>query len=167
MPDLESDHWMLDYPWHLLAITYDHWPCWFDVNVSTSGFLPFFEQKIKGLFKDFQGPISHFSRTPFSAKTSLESFSFLVLPHEQFYPEGLSIFAPFRHLKIWVAYTYSTEIQRLSSTSLNFQALFRLKFKDFQGVCDPCATKGKQNWSLWRNFFHLHVLINSVQRIYQ
>ena len=129
--------------------------------------VPFFEQKIKGLFKDFQGPISHFSRTPFSAKTSLESFSFLVLPHEQFYPEGLSIFAPFRHLKIWVAYTYSTEIQRLSSTSLNFQALFRLKFKDFQGVCDPCATKGMQNWSLWRNFFHLHVLINSVQRIYQ
>ena len=126
------------------------WPCWFDVN-----------------YVFFQGPISQFSRTPFSAKTSLESFPFLVLPHEQFYPEGLSIFAPFRHLGIWVAYTYSTEIQRLSSTSLYFQALFRLKFKDFQGVCDPCATKGKQNWSLWMNFFHLHVLINSVQRIYQ
>ena len=70
------------------------------------------------------------------------SLSFFSFPHEQFYPEGLSIFAPFRQLKIWVAYTYSTEIQRLSSTSLNFQALFRLKFKDFQGVCDPCTTKG-------------------------
>ena len=42
-------------------------------------------------FKDFQGHISHFSRTPFSAKKRFESMSFLVLPqHEQFYPEGLS-----------------------------------------------------------------------------
>ena len=55
-----------------------------------------FEQKILGLFNDFQGHISHFSTTPFSAKKSLESTSFLVLPqHEQFYPEGLSVFAPF------------------------------------------------------------------------
>ena len=39
----------------------------------------------------FQGHISHFSRTPFSAKKRFESMSFLVLPqHEQFYPEGLS-----------------------------------------------------------------------------
>ena len=42
---------------------------------------------------DFQGHISHFSRTPFTAKKSLESRSFSVLPqHEQFYPEGLSVF---------------------------------------------------------------------------
>ena len=32
------------------------------------GFVPFFEQKIQELFKDFQGHIPHFSRTPFSAK---------------------------------------------------------------------------------------------------
>ena len=43
--------------------------------------IPFFEQKIQGLFKDFQGHISHFSRTPFSAKKSLESF-FVLLKHE-------------------------------------------------------------------------------------
>ena len=56
-----------------------------------TGFVPFFEQKLQGLFKDFQGHISHFSRTPFSAKKRFESMSFLVLPqHEQFYPEGLS-----------------------------------------------------------------------------
>ena len=62
-----------------------------------------FEQKIPGLFKDFQGHISHFSRTPFNAKKSLEYVSFLVLPqHEQFYPEGLSVFAPFSYLRIWV-----------------------------------------------------------------
>ena len=38
-------------------------------------------------FRDFQGHISHFSRTPSSAKSALS----LALPqHEQFYPEGLS-----------------------------------------------------------------------------
>ena len=41
--------------------------------------------------RTLQGHISHFSRTPFSAKKRFESMSFLVLPqHEQFYPEGLS-----------------------------------------------------------------------------
>ena len=60
-------------------------------NIPVPGFVPFFEQKLQGLFKDFQGHISHFSRTPFSAKKRFESMSFLVLPqHEQFYPEGLS-----------------------------------------------------------------------------
>ena len=39
-------------------------------------------------FQGLQGLISHFSRTPFSARKSLESVSFLVLPqHEQFYPD--------------------------------------------------------------------------------
>ena len=33
-----------------------------------TGFVLFFEQKIQELFKDFQGHIPHFSRTPFSAK---------------------------------------------------------------------------------------------------
>ena len=60
-------------------------------NKKHTGFVPFFEQKLQGLYKDFQGHISHFSRTPFSAKKRFESMSFLVLPqHEQFYPEGLS-----------------------------------------------------------------------------
>ena len=63
----------------------------------------FSEQKIQGLFKGFQGHISYFPRTPFSAKKSLESMSFKELPqHEQSYPEGLSVFAAFRHLRIWV-----------------------------------------------------------------
>ena len=66
------------------------------VHVSYQGLYLFLEQKIQGLFKDFQGQISHFSRTPFSTKKSLESMTFLVLPqHEQFYPERLSVFAPF------------------------------------------------------------------------
>ena len=59
-------------------------------------FVPFFEQKILRLFKDFQKHGSHFSRTPFGAKKILESMSFLAPPqHEQFYPEGLSVFVPF------------------------------------------------------------------------
>ena len=32
------------------------------------GFVAFFGQKIKGLFKDFLGQISHFARTTFSAR---------------------------------------------------------------------------------------------------
>ena len=37
------------------------------------GFVPFSEQKIQGVFKHFQGHISHFSRTQFSVKKSLDS----------------------------------------------------------------------------------------------
>ena len=51
-------------------------------RVST-GFVLVFEQKILGLFTDFHGHKSHFSRTPFSEKKSLESMSFLVLPKHE------------------------------------------------------------------------------------
>ena len=48
-------------------------------------------KKNSELFKEFQGHIFHFSRTPLCAKKSHESMPFLVLPqHEQFYTEGLS-----------------------------------------------------------------------------
>ena len=68
-----------------------------DINGRNTGFIPFFGQKIQGIFKD-TFPI--FSRTPFSAKKSL-SPSFLVLSqHEQIYPEGLPVFAPFRHMRM-------------------------------------------------------------------
>ena len=58
---------------------------------------------IKKKFKDFL-------RTNFSflkdSNHSLEYMSFLVLPQHDcnfnFYPKGLSVFAPFRHLRIWV-----------------------------------------------------------------
>ena len=50
----------------------------------------FYLEKIQRLSR------THFLTTPFSAKKSLESMSFLVLPqHEQFYPECLSVFASF------------------------------------------------------------------------
>ena len=45
-----------------------------------SGFVPIFEQKIQGLFKDFQEHISHISRTLFNSKRALILCLFLVLP---------------------------------------------------------------------------------------
>ena len=55
-------------------------------------------------------PVLDFSRTNFpffkDSNHSLEYMSFLVLPQHDcnfnFYPEGLSVFAPFTHLRIWV-----------------------------------------------------------------
>ena len=60
-------------------------------NFTIKGSYPFLNTKIQGLFKDLQGHVSHFPRTPFCAKKGLESMSFLAPPqHEQFYLEGLS-----------------------------------------------------------------------------
>ena len=67
------------------------------------GLYPVLIKKIQGLFKDL-------SRTNFpffkDSNHSLEYMSFLVLPQHDckfnFYPEGLSVFAPFRNLRIWV-----------------------------------------------------------------
>ena len=110
------------------------------------GLYPFFQQKIQGLFTDFQGHISHCSRTPFSAKKGLESMSCLVLPqHEQFHPKGLSLYAPFS-LNFYLNYKISIEIQKLSYTDCNFQGLSRCvqtKWKDFTAVAiaiDYCVS---------------------------
>ena len=90
---------------------------------SYTGFVPFFGQKLQGFFKDFQGHISHFSKTPFSAEKSLESMSFLVLPqHEQFYPEGLSYYV-LENLG-WI---------KLAPKFKDFPAPTAI-FKDFQGL---------------------------------
>ena len=65
---------------------------------------------IKKIIIIIQGPFKDFSRTnvPFfkDPNHSLEYMSSLVLPQHDcnfhFYPEGLSVVAPFRHLRIWV-----------------------------------------------------------------
>ena len=102
-------------------------------------FIPFFEQKIQGLFKDFQKHVSHFSRSPFSAKKSLESVSFLVLPqHEQFYPQGLSVFVPFP-LEFYLNYKVSIEIQDHTPTD----------------CAKPCAIEA----SRWNETVYLLLLI--------
>ena len=87
----------------------------------TSGFVPFLNKKFKDSSRTFKGTFPIFSRTPFRAKKSLESISFLVLPqHEQFFNEGLSAFAGLDKV--------STEIP--APTTI---------FKDFQGACEPCS----------------------------
>ena len=120
-------------PGYKQLLNYMHFLCgWL-----ASGFVPVFDQKNQVFFKDIQGHISHFSRTPFSAKKRFESMSFLVLlQHEQFNLKGLSVFIGLDKV--------STKIQGLSSTDCNFQGLSRpwisiLKFKDFQSVCEPCS----------------------------
>ena len=63
------------------------------------GSYPFSNKKLK----DFQAPFPTFKESIQCKKESLETVSVLVLPrHEQIYPEGLSVFVPFRHWRIWV-----------------------------------------------------------------
>ena len=66
------------------------------------GSYPVLNKKFKDFLRTFQGQISYSSRIPIIALR----MSFLVLPQHDckfnFYPEGLSVFAPFMHLRIWV-----------------------------------------------------------------
>ena len=53
--------------------------------------------------RSFQGHISRFSQGHRSVQKRALSLSFFILSqHEQFYPEGHPVFAPFRHLRIQV-----------------------------------------------------------------
>ena len=72
--------------------------------------------------------------------------SFLVLPqNEQFYPEGLSVFAPCRHLRIQVGQSKHrnsrTFQQRLQFSRIFKASIFFGKFKDFQGACKPWSPR--------------------------
>ena len=108
---------------------------------TTPAFVPFFEQKIQGRFKDFHGHISHFSRTLFSAKESLESIFFgssttwVILSQRSFCVCSFS-------LEFYLIFQVSIEIQGLSITDCNFQGLSRpwiiiLKFRTFKVRADP------------------------------
>ena len=58
---------------------------------------------IKKIPRTFQGQISHSSRIPIIALSiCLFYFFHNMTANLIFYPEGLSVFAPFRHLRIWV-----------------------------------------------------------------
>ena len=62
----------------------------------------------------------------------VETRVFIVLPkHEQFYPEGLSVFAPFL-LEFELNCKVSIEIQGRSSTDCNFQGLVRTLLHSYQ-----------------------------------
>ena len=95
------------------------------IQMQAPGYVPFFEQKIQELFKDFQGHISHFPRTPFNAKKSLESMSFLFLSqHKQLYPEDLSVLAPFRYMGIRVGQSKHRN-SRTFQQRLQFSRIFK------------------------------------------
>ena len=106
-----------------------------------TGFVPFFEQKIQGLSNDtfpiFQGLLPVQKRA-----LSLRLFQFFHNMSNSI-PKVFLWFAPIP-LEFYLNYIVSIEIQGLSSTNCNFRGLSRpsifiLKFKDFQGVCEPCA----------------------------
>ena len=57
---------------------------------------PFLNKKFKEFSRTFKTTCPIFQGLHSVQKKTLESMSFLVLPqHEQFYPQGLSVFVPF------------------------------------------------------------------------
>ena len=135
-----------------------------------AGFVPFFEQKIHGLFKDFPGHFSHFWRTPFSAKKSLESVFFsspttwVILSQRSFCVCSFS-------LEFYLSYKFSIEIQGVSRTDCNFQGLSR---QDFQVACEPCDLSCRmanllqpirstpQIWVVMHHQFWISVLVSQT-----
>ena len=85
----------------------------------SQGSYPFLTKKIKDFSRTFQGHISHFSRTPFSAKKSLGSMSF------QFF-QNMSNFI----LKVFLCLLGGI---KLAPKFKDFPALTAI-FKDFQGL---------------------------------
>ena len=59
------------------------------------GFVPFFEQKIQRLLKTFKDIFRIFEGLHSVQKKSLESMSFLVLPHQDNFIPEVFVFAPF------------------------------------------------------------------------
>ena len=73
-------------------------------------------------------------------------------------PKVFLWFAPIP-LEFYLNYIVSIEIQGLSSTNCNFRGLSRpsifiLKFKDFQGVCEPCANPNLPVYRLYAASHH-------------
>ena len=100
---LSSD---IQHIWREAGPTFIHWKhttttWWLNFDIVTQRVRTLFWTNFQGLFKNFQGHISHFSRTPFGAKKSLES--------TVFFPEALSVFAPFP-LQFFLVYEVSIEI---------------------------------------------------------
>ena len=132
-----------------------HLWCCFMYKIYCTRFVPFFEQKIQGLFKDFQGHISHFSRTPFSAKKSLESTSVLLRSHhKQSYPEDLSVFAPFPW-QFSLDCKVSTKIQGLSSTNYNFQDFFHNFYSKIHGLSRTFKVCANPDWNFKYPCLHI------------
>ena len=94
----------------------DQYPFLFVFELQTV-FIPVFEQKIQGLFKDFQGNISYNSKK----EPGVCLFQFFQNMHEQFYPEGLPVLALFPLQQFSLALKFK-----------DFSALTAI-FNEFQG----------------------------------
>ena len=118
-----------------------------DINGPNTGFVPLFGKWSQRLFKDFQGHISHFSRTLFSAKKRFfHNMSNFIL----------KVFLCLLLLGTWESGLdkVSTEIQGFSSTDCNFKGLWRpwifiLKFQHFQGLLRCVRTLGIAKIAPW------------------
>ena len=127
---LEEKFCISVWPWNILYF----WTTFrIFFKASSTGFVPFFEQKLQGLFKDFQGHISHFSRTPIQCKKEPWVYVFF----SSTTPWAILSWRSFI-LGTWEfgLDKVSTKIQGLSSTDCNFQGLSRpwtFYFK-FQGL---------------------------------
>ena len=109
--------WALAFAYPLTNTCFSVLGYWYTCPIQGSD--PFLNIKNSRTFQGLSRTYFPFSRTLFSAKKSL------VLPqHEQFYPEGPSVFAPFS-LEFYLNYRVNIEIQGLSSTDCNFQGLSR------------------------------------------
>ena len=89
--------------------------------------------------RTFQGYIFHFARTPCTAKSISIMIVFTCFLLLCCYVSARSIYFHIRHSMLD---EISYKFQGLSSTDCNFQGLSRpwifiLKFKDFQGACEP------------------------------
>ena len=126
-------------------------------------FVPFLNKK----FKDLQGHISHFSRTPFSEKKSLESVFFgssttwAILSSQ--------VFLCLLLLDTWesVLDKVSTKIQGLPSTDCNFRGLsrcVRTLLKVYWSVFSLSAQKSARGFSKTRIFF-LVIEIGGISRM--
>ena len=102
--------------------------------------ISFFEEKVEGLFKDFQGQISHFSRTPFNAKKSLESVFFgssptwAILSWRSF---CVYSFLPLENLKGWI---------KLALKFKDFSAPTTIIFQGLSRTFKVCANPDCYNW---------------------
>ena len=95
----------------------------------------FSNKKFKHFSRTFKDTFPIFQRLH-SVQKRVLSLSFLVLPqYEQFYPEGLSVFAPFRHLRIWVGWS-KHQSSRTFQQGLQFSRTFKVHVNRVIRLCE-------------------------------
>ena len=107
-----------------------HGFCWGWVTIKRLQSAPrvrtvFLNKKFKDFSRTFKDTFPIFQGLHSMPKKSVEFMSFLVLPqHEQFYPEDISVFAPFRYLGIRVGQSKHRN-SRTFQQRLQFSRIFK------------------------------------------